>query len=191
MIRLTDTDDRLLELQSETLTPVALVTLGLTPAAYLTDAGIDVVAPDAGGVSRTWKSGSISALTPPDSERNSRRHTMTVQFAEDDPSLSNSWYNRLKSVWTGIPIRVLVRFYKDDNMLTEALDLYKGFGSSFAIEGGIEGEYISQVTFTGELVNVDQESSVLTSSDNQSIRDSDDTSFKYIARAAVFKWGRR
>ena len=190
MISLANTDERLIQLRSDLITPVVLVTLNLTPAQYLTDAGMDVIVNDADGILRTWESGHISAITPPESDRESRRNRMSIQFAEDNPAASTSWYNRLKGTWTGLEVRALVRFAKEDGMLTEALDLYRGFGAAFAIEGGIEGQYISELTFTGELVNVDQESSVLTSSNNQAIRDSDDTAFKYIGRASVFKWGR-
>ena len=188
---LADTDTRLAELRSDALTPVLFIRLGFSDPVWITDASYDIEVADKAGTSRTWESGYIASISPPGGQRDSKRDAYQLGLIDSDPSRSSSFYRMFSARPTGVSLDVLTRFARSDGALTAILDVYHGQSTSVAIEAGVEGLYITQVTFTGELVNVDQEASVLTSDADQRRRSATDDSLKFAHRALDIKWGKR
>ena len=190
MLQLADEDPRLLALQKTDIVGVLLVAIDpagafLTEPAFFCDAPHDVTLRG-----RTYVSTpDIISASPPPAGNQPDRDLFQIILAEREEG--DTWFELLTGrVKTGITVEVAMTFLYN-GAYTEPLNVYRG--GSQAVEREFNEQGVSvRVTFSGELAQLDGEAAMVTTPDNQAIRDltGQDTCFNDVGVIRDLAWGR-
>ena len=106
------------------------------------------------------------------------------------PNSNDSWWETFDGHSAGVPITILLAFVKDDNSLTQAFTMYKGWLAGKRLVQESEDAPAMVATWAGPLAQKQTSSIVIATANAQKARDANDTSHDLVGAPFDRLWGR-